>query len=98
MKGVRSSGLQKLIKDECPSVLDIGCICHLTDLTIKAGMQSLPVNIDHLFIDVFYYFNQSSKRKQEFCDLWYSLFTSEPNTLAQSSSLCQLLYCSILWV
>ena len=71
MKGVRS-GVQKLIKDECPSVLDVSCISYLADLTIKAGMKSLPVNIDQLF------FYQSSKRKQEFCDLWYSLFTSEP--------------------
>ena len=53
MKGVRS-GMQKLIKDECPSVLDIGCICHLAGHTIKVGMQSLPVNIDQLFIDDFY--------------------------------------------
>ena len=34
LKGVRS-GVQKLIKEECPSVLDVGCICHLPDLTIE---------------------------------------------------------------
>ena len=80
MKGARS-GVQKLIKAECSDVLDVGCICHLTDLTIKAGLQALPVDIDKLFIDVFYYFYHSSKRKQEFCDLWCSLFTSEPQTI-----------------
>lgn len=79
MKGVRS-GVQKLIKKECPNLLNVGCICHLVDLTIKEGMMTLPVDIDELFIDVFYYFFHSSKRKEEFCDLWRSLFTSEPTT------------------
>ena len=62
MKGARS-GVQKLIRNECPHVLDVACICHLADLTVKAGMQALPVDIDQLFVDVFYYFYHSSKRK-----------------------------------
>lgn len=89
MKGIRS-GVQKLIKNECPNLLDVGCICHLADLTIKAGMQTLPVDIDQLFIDVFYYFYHSSKRKQEFGDLWRSLFTSEPTTI--------LKHCTTRWL
>ena len=81
MKGARS-GVQKLIKNECSNILDVVCICHLADLTVKAGMEELPVDIDKLFIDVLYYFYQSSKMKQEFCDLWCSHFTSEePNTI-----------------
>ena len=39
MKGARS-GVQKLIKNEHPSLYDIGCICHLADLAIKAGMKT----------------------------------------------------------
>ena len=69
MKDTRS-GVQKLIRDECSDVFDVGCICHLADLAIKAGMQTLPVDIDHLFVDVFYYFFHSSKRKEEFCVLF----------------------------
>ncbi len=47
-------------------------------------------DINKLFIDVFYYFYHSSKQKQEFCDVlysllnrrqWRSLFTSEPPTI-----------------
>ncbi len=34
MKGTRS-GVQKLIKNEYSEVLDVGCICHLADLTKK---------------------------------------------------------------
>ena len=40
MKGARS-GVQKLIGNENPSVYDAVCICHLADLTVKAGMQKL---------------------------------------------------------
>ena len=55
MKGTRS-GVQKLIKRECPKLYGVGCICHLADLTIKAGMKTLPVDNDQFFVDVFYFF------------------------------------------
>ena len=82
MKGARS-GVQKLIRNEFPNVnvFDVGCICHLADLTIKAGLKALPVDVDKLFIEIFYYFYHSSKRKQEFCDNWCSMFISEPQTI-----------------
>lgn len=35
MKGARS-GVQKLIKKEMPTLYDVGCICHLANLTIKS--------------------------------------------------------------
>ncbi len=60
------------------------------DLTIKEAMKTLPVDIDQLFIDVFYYIFHSSKRKREFCDLWRSLFTSEPTTI--------LKHCTTRWL
>lgn len=53
MKGGRS-GVQKIIKDENVDMYDVGCICHLADLTVKAGMETLPVDIDQLFIDIFF--------------------------------------------
>ena len=55
MKGCRS-GVQKLIKDEMPYLYDAGCICHIADLSIKAGIGTLPVDIDQLFIDIFIIF------------------------------------------
>ena len=84
MKGSRS-GVQKRIKDENPQLYDVACICHLADLTVKAGMETLPVDIDQLFIDIFYHFYHSSKCKQEFRDLWCSLFTSEPEVILKHS-------------
>ena len=89
MKGTRSR-VQSSIQMECPHVFDVGCICHLADLTIKSGLQALPVDIDQLFVNVFYFFYHSSKRKQQFCDLWCSLFTSEPQTI--------LKHCPIWWL
>lgn len=47
MKGCRS-GVQKLIKTENPQLYDIGYICHLVDLAVKAGMEQLPIEIDSL--------------------------------------------------
>ena len=80
MKGMRSR-VQKLIRDDNPSVYDVVCICHLTDLTVKAGMKALSIDIDQLFIDVFYHFFHSSKRKEVFCKTWRDLFTSEPDVI-----------------
>ena len=73
MKGARSV-VKKLIKDENPFLHDTVCICHLADLVVKAGMETLPVDIDQLFIDIFYHFYHSSKRKQEFRDLWFFVY------------------------
>ena len=35
MKDTRS-GVQKLIRNEHPNLYDVGCICHMVDLTVKA--------------------------------------------------------------
>ena len=80
MKGARSC-VQKLICNECPHLYDIGCICHVTDLTIKAGMEILPVDIDQLFVDISYFFYHNRKRKEQFAENWRSLFSSEPSTI-----------------
>ena len=92
MKGKRS-GVQKLIRDENPFLLDVGCICHLADLTVKAGLETLPVDIDQLFIDIFYFFQHSSKRKQHFVDQWCSMFTTEPDAILKH---CPTRWLSIL--
>ena len=89
MKGARS-GVQKLIRNENPSVYYARCICHLADLTVKAGMQALPVKIDQLFVDNTNTIYTSSKTRQEFNDLWSSFFTSESMTI--------LKHCTTHWL
>ena len=54
MKGARS-GVQKLIHNDHPSFYDASCICHLADHT---GLKGQPIDIDQLFVHVFYYFQQ----------------------------------------
>ena len=68
---------------------DVDCICHLADLTFKASIELLPVDIDKLFIDVFITYH-SSKREQDFCDLWCSLFMSGTQTI--------LKHCTTRWL
>ena len=47
MKGTRS-GVHNLIKTECPHVLDVGCIFHPADFTLKAGMAKLLLFPSHI--------------------------------------------------
>ena len=89
MKGVQS-GVQKLIKNDISTLYDVGCTCHLANLTIKAGLEELPIDIDKLFVDIYYYFYHSSKRHQEFDDLWRSLFSSDPGSIMK--------YCPTHWL
>ena len=50
MKGCRS-GVQKLIKNEMPHLHVLG-VCHIANLSIEAGVKTLPVDIDQLFVDM----------------------------------------------
>ena len=45
MKGMHL-GVHKLVKDKNPHIHDVGCICHLADLVVKAGMKGLSIDID----------------------------------------------------
>ena len=87
MKGARS-GVQKLIKDENPFLYGMGCICHLVNLAVKAGMEALPVDIDQLFVDIF--ITAANVCRTEFRDLWCFLFTTEPSKI--------LKHCTTRWL
>ena len=50
----------------------LGCPCHLIHLAAEKAAAQLPVSIEELLVDVFFYLDKSSKRKQglkEFQDL-----------------------------
>ena len=53
------------IKLKQPDVFSQGCVCHLSNLCLLAGVKILPIDIDDFFVDLFYYFDKSSKRKEE---------------------------------
>ena len=65
MKG-QHNGVVKHLKDKQPALIDLGCICHLENLALKAAVKNLPVSIDSLLVDISTHFYLSVKRKEEF--------------------------------
>ena len=63
------------------NIINIGFICDLADLAVKAGMKTLRVGIDKLFIDIFYHFNNSYTGSKSFRELWCILLTFEPEVI-----------------
>ncbi|KAK2184465.1 hypothetical protein NP493_265g01038 [Ridgeia piscesae] len=44
----------------------VGCICHLADLCVKAGMKQWSLPVDDLLIDTWFHFDRSAKRQMHF--------------------------------
>lgn len=42
----------------------VGCVCHLMHLAARKAAKCLPVDVESPLIDIFYYLDKSSKRKQ----------------------------------
>ena len=57
MVGKSNSVLTRIIKKQ-PSVFDLGCVCHLANLCTVAGLQTLPLPVEDMLIDIYYHFNQ----------------------------------------
>lgn len=53
------------------------CIYQLANLTIKAELERLPIDLDQLFVDIFYHYFHSSKYKQDFQDNQWASSHSE---------------------
>ena len=52
------------VKEKNPNVYSQGCVCHLANLCLLAGVKMLPVDVDDFFLDLYYYFEKSAKRKE----------------------------------
>lgn len=61
MVGRHNSVLSR-VQAKQPKVYSQGCVCHLTNLCLLAGVNALPVDVDDFFVDLFYYFHKSAKR------------------------------------
>jgi hypothetical protein len=61
----RYKGVAAFIKKEHPSVYVQGCVCHLIHLAAEKAVAELPVSVEDLLIDLYYYFDKSTKRLQE---------------------------------
>lgn len=57
MIGSRNSVLSR-VRERQPSVFSLGCICHLADLCVKAGMKQLSLPVDDLLIDIWFHFDR----------------------------------------
>ena len=49
-----------------PTVFDIGCICHLANLCVHHAVKPQPIKIDDMLVDIYYHFQHSAKRREEF--------------------------------
>ena len=65
MVGKHNSVLSR-VKEKQPLVFSQGCVCHLSNLCLLAGVKVLPIDTDDFFVDLFYYFEKSAKRREEF--------------------------------
>ena len=60
----KNKGVAAFIHKENASVYVNGCPCQLMHLAAKKACTDLPVQIDELLIDIFYYIDKSSNRLQ----------------------------------
>lgn len=59
------NGVAAVLKESHENIAIVGCCCHLINLAAQKGSACLPVNVDEVLIDVFYYLEKSSKRKDK---------------------------------
>ena len=57
-------GVAAFVTKENPAIFISGCTCHLLNLAVSKAADAIPVNIGDLLVDIFYYLDKSSKRKQ----------------------------------
>ena len=55
MIGKHNSILSR-IKQKQPCVFSQGCVCHLSNLCLLAGVSALPIDVDDFFVDLFIFF------------------------------------------
>lgn len=58
------NGVAAVLKESHENIAIVGCCCHLINLAAQEGSACLPVNVDEI-LDVFYYLEKSSKRKDK---------------------------------
>lgn len=63
MQGLKE-GTAGYINKKNSAVYVLGCPCHLIHLATEKAAAQLPVLIEELLVDVFFYLDKSSKRKQ----------------------------------
>ena len=81
MKGRRGGLISLIHRRGSPLILDVGCVNHLGNLAVKAGLKEVLFDVDQLLVDIFYHFTNSTKRKEQFKSLSRELYAIEPKPL-----------------
>ena len=68
MLGLKS-GVVSVLRNHQPEMLALGCPCHLINIAAQKAAQMLPVSVDSLLIDLFYYLEGSVNRKQRLVEM-----------------------------
>ena len=77
MVGKHNSVLSR-VRGKQPNVFSQGCVCHLANLCLLAGVKVLPVDVDDFLVDLFYFFDKSAKRREELSE--FQEFTNTPQS------------------
>lgn len=85
MVGKRNSVLSR-VKEVSPNVFSLGCVCHLANLCAAAALKSLPISVDDLLIDIFYYFKHSAKRWEMFAEIQREFGDVQPARVLKHST------------
>ena len=88
MVGKHNSVLLR-VKEKQPHVYSQGCVCHLANLALLAGVKALPVDVDDFLVDLFYYFEKSAKRKEDLREFQH---------LTDTKQLKVLKHCKTRWL
>lgn len=59
-------GVIAFLKRKNDSMFLAGCCLHLIHLAAKKGSGALPVSVDDVLVDIYYFFDKSDKRQAEF--------------------------------
>ena len=63
------SGVITVLKKTNENICALGCCCHLINLAAEKGSASLPFKIDEILVDIYYYLEKSSNRKERLKEL-----------------------------
>lgn len=64
----KKKGVAAFLKCKQPNLIVFGCLCHLLNLAAQKSADTLPILFDDLLIDIFYYLEKSTKRKEALKD------------------------------
>lgn len=60
----KKNGVISFLEKRNPNIISIGCCCHLINIASEKGAATLPVKVDEVLIDIFYYLKRSVNRKE----------------------------------